>query len=123
MKREPSVTLDHGRTATASPRQDGEYKMWLKDLQCYLIILQVLKKNKCQSALLATGGAVGQFVFRLTSNNVQLTWDELRVALEEYYGKVSEFANIKQGRTEGTQDYAQRVRLAESPYMGVDRGN
>ena len=69
-------------------------------------------------------------VFKLTSNNVQVTWDDLRVALEEYYGEVSDsnarivvLANIKQGRTEGIQGYTIVVRLAESEYKEADREN
>ena len=54
-----------------------------------------------------------------------------QVVLEEYYGRVSdtnahivEYASIKQGRTEGIQDYMQRlVHLAESAYMGADGEN
>ena len=65
------------------------------------------------------------------SNNPQLTWNEFKNSLGEYYGLFSnpnarlvELVNIKQGRTEGTQDYTQRVvRLAESAYVGVDGRN
>ena len=69
--------------------------------------------------------------FRITANNAQFSWDELRVALEVYYREVSdlnarivESTNIKQGITEGIQDYMQRVvRLIENAYMVTDRGN
>ena len=64
-------------------------------------------------------------------NNPQLTWNEFKNSLGEYYGLVSnpnarlvELANIKQGRTEVIQDYMQRVvRLAENTYVGVDGRN
>ena len=66
----------------------------------------VSKEDERQAAFLTTEGAVRQFAFRLISNNTQLTWDELRVALEEYYEEVTdpnarivELVNIKQGRT------------------------
>ena len=55
----------------------------------------------------------------------------LKNSLGEYYRLVSnpnawlvELANIKQGRTEGIQDYMQRVvRLVESAYVWVDERN
>lgn len=64
-------------------------------------------------------------------NNSWLTWDKLKRSLEEYYRVVSnpnvhivELALVKQGRTEGLQDYMQRVAyLAESAYIGVDGGS
>ena len=65
------------------------------------------------------------------TNNPRLTWDDLKVSLEEYYGVVSnpnarlaELAKIRQGGMEGIQEYIQRVvRLAKSAYAGIDRRN
>ena len=54
----------------------------------YFGIVRVSDEDKCLVALL-TRGAIRRFVFRLTSNNGQLTWDELRVALKEYYRDVT----------------------------------
>ena len=69
------------------------------------------RDNKWLADLLTTGGSAGQFVFSLISNNAQITWDELRVTLKEYYEQVSDpntrivkLANIKQVRSEGIQD-------------------
>ena len=96
----------------------------------YFRVVRVLKEDKCQAAFLITGGAAGEFVFSLTSNNAQITWDKLRISLEEYYGEVSdpnacivELANIKQDRTQWIQDYMQRVvHLVKGAYMGANEG-
>ena len=73
---------------------------------------RVAEEDKCQAALLTTSGTVGQYVHRLLTNNPRLTWDDLKVSLEEYYGVVpnpnallAELAKIRQGGTEGIQEY------------------
>ena len=112
-------------------KEDGGYETWLEDMERYFRVVHVAEEDKCLAALLTTRGTVGQYIYRLMSNNPQLTWNEFRNSLGEYYGLVSnpsarlvELANIKQGRTEGIQDYTQRVvRLAESTYAGVDGKN
>jgi len=112
-------------------KEDGGYRTWLEDMERYFQVVRVAEEDKCQAALLTTGGAVGQYIYRLVNNNSQMTWNELKHSLGEYYGVVSdpngrlvELANIKQGRTEGIQDYMQRVlRLAEGAYVGTDGRN
>ena len=112
-------------------KENGGYRTWLEDMERYFIIVHVAEEDKCQAALLTTRGTVGQYIYRLMSNNPQLTWNELKNSLGEYYGlvynpnaRLVELANIKQGRTEGIQDYMQRVvRLAENAYVGVDGRN
>ena len=80
-------------------------------MERYFRIVHVAE-DKCQVALLTTRGTVRQYIYRLMSNNPQPTWNELKKSLGEYYGLVSnpnawlvELVNIKQGRTEGIQDY------------------
>ena len=112
-------------------KEDGGYRTWLEDMERYFRVVRVAEEDKCQMALLTARGTVGQYIYRLMSNNPQLTWNELKNSLGEYYGLVSnpnvrlvELANIKQGRTEGIQDYMQRVvHLAESAYVRVDGRN
>ena len=89
------------------------------------------EEDKCQAALLTTSGTVGLYLHWLMTNYPRLTWDDLKVSLGEYYGMVSnpnarlsELAKIRQGGTEGIQEYIQRVvRLAEGAYAGVDGRN
>ena len=112
-------------------RENGGYKAWLEEMQKYFHVARVAEEDKCQAALLTTSGTVGQYVHRLLTNNPHLTWDDLKVSLEEYYGvvpnpnaRLAELAKIRQGRTEGIQEYMQRVvRLAESAYAGIDGRN
>lgn len=112
-------------------KEDGGYMIWLEDMERYFKVVHVVEEEKCQAALLTTRGTVGQYLHRLISNNPQITWNELKNSIKEYYGFISnpearlvELVNIKQGRTEGIQDYMQRVvRLAESAYVGLDGRN
>ena len=112
-------------------RENGGYKAWLEEMQKYFHVARVAEEDKCQAALLTTSGTVGQYVHRLLTNNPRLTWDDLKVSLEEYYGvvpnpnaRLAELAKIRQGGTEGIQEYMQRVvRLAESAYAGIDGRN
>ena len=112
-------------------RENGGYKAWLEEMQKYFHVARVAEEDKCQAALLTTSGTVGQCVYRLLTNNPRLTWDDLKVSLEEYYGvvpnpnaRLAELAKIRQGGTEGIQEYMQRVvRLAESAYAGIDGRN
>ena len=109
-------------------RENDGYKAWLEEMQKYFHVAQ---EDKCQAALLTTSGTVGQYVHRLLTNKPRLTWDDLKVSLEENYGvvpnpnaRLAELAKIRQGGTEGIQDYMQRVvRLAESAYAGIDGRN
>ena len=67
-------------------KEDGVYRTWLEDMERYFRIVHVAEENKCQAAFLTTRGTVGQYIYRLISNNPQLTWDELKNSLGEYYG-------------------------------------
>lgn len=110
-------------------REDGGCRAWIAEMNRYFGVARVANEDRCQAALLTTGGAVGQYVFRLLSNAPQLTWNALIEALEQYYGIDSnpqghfvDLANVRQGKAEGIQDYMQRVvRLAERAYVGEDR--
>jgi len=112
-------------------KEDGGYRTWLEDMEIYFQVVRVAEEDKCQAALLTTGGAVSQYIYRLINTNSQLRWNELKHSLGEYYGVVSdptarlvELANIKQGIAEGIHEYMQRVlRLAGSAYEGVDGRN
>ena len=69
-------------------RENGWYKAWLEEMQKYFHVAHVAEEDKCQAALLTTSGTVGQYIHRLLTNNPRLTWDDLKVSLEEYYGVV-----------------------------------
>ena len=113
-------------------RKEGcEYRTCLEYMERNFRVVYMAEEDKCQAALLTTRGTVGQYIYKLMFNNRQLTWNELKNSLGEYYGLVSnpnarlvKLANIKLGWTEGIQDYMQRVvRLVESAYVGVDGRN
>lgn len=112
-------------------REEGGFSDWLEDMHKYFAVVQVADEDKCQAALLTTGGKVGQYVFRLVSETPHLTWNALRDTLRAYYGidsnpqvQFTELANIKQRQNEAIQDYTQRVvRLAERAYVGTDRAS
>ena len=59
-------------------KEDGGYRTWLEGMEKYFRDVHVVEEEKCQAALLTTRGTVGQYIYRLMSNNPQLTWNELK---------------------------------------------
>ena len=100
-------------------------------MQKYFHVARVAEEDKRQAALRTTCDTVGQYIHRLLTNNPRQTWDDLKVSLGEYYGvvpnpnaRLAELGKIRQGGTEGIQEYMLRmVWLAESAYAGVDGRN
>ena len=65
---------------------------------------RIVEEDKCQAALITTRRTIGQYIYRLMSNNPQLTWNELKNYLGEYYevlfnpnAWLIELTNIEQG--------------------------
>ena len=107
-------------------KEDGNFRLWLGELEKYFILAQVSEAEKCQAVLLSTRGPIGNYVQTMIAGNPQITWSNIKAALEEYCEELTdphkvfvELANIRQGRQEGIHPYMDRLlRLARGAYVG-----
>jgi len=112
-------------------RADAHYESWVDDMERYFLISKAREEEKSQATLLTTGGEVGRYIQGVIWENQNVSWEDLKYLLGEYYGINSnphefflQLVGAQQGRHEGLQNYMQRIfHLADKAYKGTNKSD
>ena len=112
---------------------DGDpkkFKNWIKALEKYAVLTNMARERIKTVAFQSSMGCVSDFIQRYMGDNVDATWDQMKIELSARFAEVTDSAHalmllrkVKQRVDENVQIYAERLlSLAEEAYAGLQEG-
>lgn len=126
------MELKTGNVVSSMRTFDGEgqtkFTEWLRDMEKAKVITGADDENMRRLAAQTLHGSASEFVIRVTKESPRITWVELRSQLRKRFSDLADvqFARqalkrLKQGLSEGTHNFAERIRIAaEEAFPGED---